>query len=100
MTTLLLALFAAIAAGLAAWRIVVARRRPTNTPPVADKAATPAPEAAKPTRTPEEVGQLVISAIREGRFLLPTDPIILDLYREHAASPEGFVDRIIETVRG
>jgi len=53
-----------------------------------------------PTRTPDEVGQLVLTAIREGRFLLPTDPIILDLYREHAASPEAFVDRIIETVRG
>jgi PleD family two-component response regulator len=54
MTTIILVLLAAIAAGFAAWRIVVARRRPTNTQPVADKAATPAPEAARPTRTPAE----------------------------------------------
>ena len=54
MTTLILVLLAAIAAGLAAWRIVVARRRPTNLQRVADKAATPAPEAARPTRTPAE----------------------------------------------
>jgi len=54
MTTILLVLLAAIAAGFAAWRIVVARRRPANTRPPADQAATPSPEAAKPTRTPEE----------------------------------------------
>ena len=54
MTTIILVLLAAIAAGFAAWRIVVARRRPTNPQPVADKAATPAPEAARPTRTPAE----------------------------------------------
>jgi PleD family two-component response regulator len=54
MTTIILVLLAAIAAGFAAWRIVLARRRPTNTQPVADQAATPAPEAARPTRTPAE----------------------------------------------
>ena len=54
MTTLILALFAAIAAGLVAWRIVVARRRPTNAQPVAEQAATPAPQAAQPVRTPAE----------------------------------------------
>ena len=54
MTTLIVLILAAIAAGFAAWRLVVARRRPTNTPPAAEKAATPAPQDAKPARTPEE----------------------------------------------
>ena len=54
MTPIIFVLLAAIAAGFAAWRIVVARRRQANSPPEADKAATPAPEAARPTRTPAE----------------------------------------------
>ena len=51
-------------------------------------------------RTSDEVGAQVVAAIRQGRFLLPTDETILDLVRERAANPEAFVDKIVSTIGG
>ena len=48
MTTLLLALLVAFAAGFAAWRVVVVRRRSADTPAVPEKAAPVAPQATLP----------------------------------------------------
>ncbi len=47
-------------------------------------------------RTADEVGAMVVAAIRANRFLLPTDERMLDQIRDHGADPEGFIGRIIE----
>jgi NAD(P)-dependent dehydrogenase (short-subunit alcohol dehydrogenase family) len=50
-------------------------------------------------RTADEVGAMVVEAIRQNRFLLATDVAILDQVREHGADPEGFIDKIVETLK-
>jgi NAD(P)-dependent dehydrogenase (short-subunit alcohol dehydrogenase family) len=45
-------------------------------------------------RTPDAVGQLVVAAIRDGRFLLPTNDEVIEELRDHGGDPEGFVSRI------
>jgi len=59
MTTLLIALFVALAVGFSAWRVVVARRTPRTAdteiaPPAAAPAATDAADPARMRRTPGE----------------------------------------------
>jgi NAD(P)-dependent dehydrogenase (short-subunit alcohol dehydrogenase family) len=54
-------------------------------------------------RTPDEVGQLVVGAVRDGRFLLPTNDEVFEELREHGAAPDAFVQRIgrfLETPAG
>jgi len=54
-------------------------------------------------RTPDEVGQQVVAAIRDGRFLLPTNDEVFEELQQRGAEPEAFVQRIsrfLETTSG
>jgi NAD(P)-dependent dehydrogenase (short-subunit alcohol dehydrogenase family) len=42
-------------------------------------------------RTAEEVGEMVVEAIRTNRFFLPTNENLNDVLRRRAADPDGFV---------
>lgn len=48
-----------------------------------------------PGRQPDEVGAMVVAAVRAGQFLLPTNEEMFDVLRERAADATAFIDTII-----
>lgn len=48
-----------------------------------------------PMLDPEAVGDLVVSAIREGTFFVPTHPEVQEILVHRAKDPEGFLDEQI-----
>jgi len=47
-----------------------------------------------PMRTPDEVGEMVVAAIRNNTFFLPTNPELTALLARRAADPDGFVQEM------
>jgi hypothetical protein len=60
--------------------------------------ATLAPDPRFGLRRPEEVGAMVVEAIRENRFMVPTDDVA-PLLIERAGDWDGFIDRRIAMTR-
>ena len=56
------------------------------------------PGATFSPKEPEEVGEMVVAAIRENRFFLPTDPQIYAILEARAKDPEGFMAAQIAAV--
>lgn len=52
-----------------------------------------------PMLEPDAVAQQVLQAIAQDRFLVPTNPEVLDILRRRAADPEAFIRELVDTRR-
>jgi hypothetical protein len=46
----------------------------------------------------DDVGAMVVQAVRDNRFFLPTHAEVHDVLRQRAADPEGFLQRQIDSM--
>lgn len=47
-------------------------------------------------KQPEEAAVILADGMRDGRIIIPTDEVVWETVREHAASPDRYIERAIE----